>query len=96
MVMTRTVNSREVRRILRDLLDAAHKGDSDTVIERNGRPVAALIPYEDYEALLDELDDLRAGRRAQAAVDAWEKDRSLGRPWEDVKAEMIEDGLLDA
>jgi prevent-host-death family protein len=96
MVVARTVNSREVRRILRDLLDAANKGDTDTVIERNGRPVAALIPYEDYEALQEELDDLRAGRRAQAALEAWEKDRSLGRPYAEVRAEMIRDGLLDA
>jgi PHD/YefM family antitoxin component YafN of YafNO toxin-antitoxin module len=74
----------------------AYKGEGDTVIERNGQPVAALIPFEDYEALLDELDDLRAGRRAQAALEAWEKDRSLGRPYEEVRAEMVRDGMLDA
>ena len=94
MVMTRTVSSREVRRILRDLLDAANKGDSDTVIERNGRPVAALIPFEDYEALMEELDELRAGWRAEAALDAWRRDPSLGQPWEDARAD-IESGQPD-
>ena len=35
---------------------------NDTVIERNGRPRAALIPIEDYGARQDELCRLRAGR----------------------------------
>ncbi len=95
-MLAKVMNSKAARASWRDLLDLAHKGEGDTIIERNGRPVAVLIPFEDYEALQDELDDLRSGRRAQAAVDAWEKDHSLGRPWEEVKAEMIHDGLLDA
>ncbi len=70
MTVAGTVNSREVRRILRDLLDAAYQGDSDTVIERNGRPVAALIPFEDYEALQAERDELRAVRRVKQSLKA--------------------------
>ena len=95
-MLAKIMNSKAARASWRALLDLAYRGEGDTVIERNGRPVAALIPFEDYEALQDELDDLRAGRRAQAALEAWEKDRSLGQPYEEVRAEMVRDGLLDA
>jgi len=37
----------EARNQLPDLLDAAEQGRS-TVITRHGRPVAALVPFEDY------------------------------------------------
>ena len=89
MLVTQTINSKTARQNWRDLLDAAHTGGGDTVIERNGRPIAAVIPYA-------ELDELRAARRGQAAYAAWQRDPSLGRPWAEIKAEMIRDGLLDA
>jgi prevent-host-death family protein len=41
----------EARNRLPDLLDAAEKGRS-TVITRHGRPVAALVPFEDYDAVV--------------------------------------------
>ncbi len=89
-----TFESREARAKWRKLLDRAGAG-GDTVIERYGQPTAALIPFEDFIELQDELDDLRAGRRAQAALAAWQRDPARGRSWADVKAEMIRDGLLD-
>ncbi len=78
----------------RRILDAARAG-RDTVIEHYDTPTAAVIPYEDFLALQDELDDLRAGRRAKTALEAWQRDPSRGRAWADVKADMIRDGLLD-
>jgi prevent-host-death family protein len=89
------IDSRDARTKWRDIMDAAAAG-AETVIERYGKPTAVVIPFADYEALREDLDDLRAGRRAQAAIEAWQKDPSLGRPWEEIKAEMIRDGLLDA
>jgi mRNA interferase RelE/StbE len=55
MLITQTINSKAARQNWRDLLDAAHKGVGDTVIERNGRPIAAVIPYADFLALQEEL-----------------------------------------
>ncbi len=78
----------------RRILDAARKGD-DTVIEHYDTPTAAVIPYEDFVALREELDDLRAARRAQVIREAWERDRSRGEDWETVSSRMIRDGLLD-
>jgi prevent-host-death family protein len=39
----------EARNQLPDLLDAAEKGHS-TIITKHGRPVAAIVPLEAYEA----------------------------------------------
>ena len=65
MIIT-VIGSKEARIRWRDLLDGADAG-RDTVIERSGRRVAVLIPYEDYEAILEELEDRRADRRATEA-----------------------------
>lgn len=79
----------------RRLLEAARKGD-DTVIEHYDTPTAALIPYEDYQAVQEYLDDLRATRRAEAALQAWERDPSRARDFADFEAEMIQSGHWDA
>lgn len=90
-----TVNSREARVKLRDLLDKVFSRTADIVIERNGKPIAALIPIEDFEMLQDELDDLRATRRAAAAYEAWKLEPESGQPYAGVRAELVAEGLLD-
>lgn len=90
-----TLGSREARARWRDLLDAAHTGTADIVIQRSGRAVAAMIPYADYEALLGELNNLRATRRAVDAFREWERDSSTARSWKDVRAELVASGRLD-
>lgn len=91
----RTVDSNRARIHWRDVLDTARAG-LDSVIEHYGRPTAAVIPYADYEALQEELDDLRAGRRAAVAYEAWQRDPSSGTPLDQVEAELRAQGLLDA
>jgi prevent-host-death family protein len=93
-VTVQTYDSNTARAKWRELLDKAGAG-RDAVIERYGQPTAALIPYEDFLALQDELDDLRAGRRAQEAYEAWQRDPSLGTPLAEVEAELRAKGLLD-
>ena len=94
--MTVTViGSREARMHWRDLLDRAHAGQ-DAIIERGGRPVAALIPYGDYQAILEELADRRADPQVVAAYDEWKRDPSLAIPYEEFRAQLIAEGLLDA
>jgi prevent-host-death family protein len=88
------LDSNRARAFWRELLDKARAG-ADTVIERYGKPTAALIPYEDYEALQDELDDLRASRRATIELEAWRRDPGLGTPLEQVEEELRADGLLE-
>jgi prevent-host-death family protein len=87
-----TIGSREARQKWRDLLDAAHLGSADIVIERNGKAIAALIPYEDYLAVAEALDDLRAARRVAAAHKA---SQQSGRSYDEIRAELASKGLLD-
>jgi prevent-host-death family protein len=49
MSATRRRGAEEARSQLPELLEAAEQGES-TIITRHGRPVAALIPIDDYEA----------------------------------------------
>lgn len=63
-----TIDSQEVSVKWRDLLDATAAGETDVVITRDGKPAAVLIDYDDYITWQEELDDLRAARRAAAAV----------------------------
>lgn len=88
------INSGEARARWRDLLDGACAGQ-DTIIERSGQPVAALIPYADYQAILAELDDRRASPEVIAAYEEWKRDPSTGTPYEQFRAELIAEGLLE-
>jgi prevent-host-death family protein len=89
-----TLDSNEARSRWREVLDAGAK-KLDVVITRYGKPVSVVIDYEDYAALQEELDELRAGQRAQAELDKWLKDPSIATPWDDFKAELAAKGVLD-
>lgn len=91
----KTLKSDAARNHWRDLLDEVAAG-ADVVIERYNKPVAALIRYEDYLALQEELDDLRAAQRAREALEEWRRDPSTARPYSEIRTELIEAGILDA
>ena len=86
-----TLSTHQARSKWRDLVDAAHAGQADIVIARYGKPMAVLIPYEDYQALAEELEELRAARRAEAFYADWRHDPSRGTPLEQVEAETPAD-----
>lgn len=88
-------DSNRARTQWRDVLDTVTTGTSDIVIERYGKPVAAVIAYRDFLALQDELDDLRAARRAEAVYEEWKSDPSSARPYADFRAELVAEGKLD-
>jgi hypothetical protein len=94
----RTMTSDEARSNWRKLLEGALSGDTDTIVERFGQPVGALIPFADYVAILEALEDLRVVRQAISAVKEWEIDPSTARPWREVFAELGVDtnALTDA
>ena len=89
------LDSNQARTRWRDVLDTVAAGASDIVIERYGKPVAVVIAYRDFVALQDELDDLRAARRAEAVYEEWKSDQSSARPYADFRAEMVAEGKLD-
>lgn len=45
---TKTLGVQQVREQIRDLIDAALEQRQHTVITRNGRPVAVLVPHGWY------------------------------------------------
>ena len=91
----KVLDSNTARTQWRDIMDTATSGEVDVVVERYGKPMVAVIAYNDFLDLQDELDDLRAGRRAVEAYEGWKADPSRGRPFEEVEAELIAEGLLD-
>ncbi|MFB4422335.1 type II toxin-antitoxin system Phd/YefM family antitoxin [Streptomyces sp. QL37] len=62
--MADTVTVREVRTHLADVIDRAEAGQT-TVVTRNGKRVAALVPIEVLDAL-DAAADEMAAREAEA------------------------------
>ncbi|MYW02204.1 type II toxin-antitoxin system Phd/YefM family antitoxin [Streptomyces sp. SID3343] len=60
------VTIREARAHLADHINHAEQGTS-TVITRNGKPVAALVPIADFDALEEAADALLA-RAAEAVL----------------------------
>ncbi len=84
----RTMSSDEARSNWRRLLESALIGDSDTIIERYGQPVGALIPFADYIAVLEALEDVRLARQAMPALEEWQSDPSTARPWREVYSEL--------
>ncbi len=89
------LESNRARAKWRDVLDVATAGTADVVIERYGKPVVAVIAYEDYMAVSDELDDLRAARRAAAIYEEWKQDPSTARPYTEFRDELLHQGVID-
>jgi prevent-host-death family protein len=73
----------EARKQLPELLDAAEKGEA-TVITRHGKPVAALVPIEAYQATKRQLSlvPLRGTGRGLWGKDSTRTIRELKDEWE--------------
>jgi prevent-host-death family protein len=91
-----TWDSNDARIKWREVIDTAAAGGADVVITRYGKPVVAVIDYDDFLALQEELDDLRAARRADAAYEEYRRDPSSVQPWDEIRTRLIAEGKLDA
>lgn len=87
MLQPTTMDSNAVRNRWRTVLDDTAKG-IDTIVTRYGKPVSVVISYEDYEALLNQLEDLRDGRNAELTLSAIRSDPSRARPFREFLAEL--------
>lgn len=61
------VSAREARNRFADIMGSIRYGGEEVIVERSGRPMAALIPVETYERLVAErrtrfevLDEIRS------------------------------------
>ena len=91
----RVMASREARQRWGHVQDAVASGRDDIVVERHGRPSVVMISYRDFVSIRDELATLRATRRAAEAYSEWREDPSKARPYEEFRAELVAEGLLD-
>ena len=66
-MMPRHISSREARNRFADLMGMVRYGGEEVIVERSGRPVAAVIPLDTYERLVKQrrehfkvLDNIRS------------------------------------
>jgi len=87
--MARTVPVRELRANLSELLDAVADRRDHVLVTRNGRPAAALVPIDEYEAL-EETADVLSDPAALAALEQGlaELDRGELTALEDLRREL--------
>lgn len=90
-----TLDSQVARDNFAGLLATVAKGDESIVITDQGEPVAALVDYAAFVALAEELDDMQAAQRAAAVLADLDAGRTDTRPWAEIQAEWIAEGLLD-
>lgn len=57
--MTQPISISEVRNKLRDLVDELYAGNGAVIVERNGKPMCAMISYDDFLAIEQQLLDRR-------------------------------------
>jgi prevent-host-death family protein len=85
--MAKIMKSDEVRVGWRNVLDDVVAG-TDILVERYGKPVVAVIPYADYMAMREELQDLRDLQAAEAAYAEYKRDPSSAVSWEELRANL--------
>jgi prevent-host-death family protein len=83
------IKSSEARMNFRDLLDNVMTGDSDFMILRNGKRIAAIIPADDYAEIREDLEEIRLSRIADEAYDEYLADRESAIPYDEFSAELI-------
>jgi prevent-host-death family protein len=89
--MAKTVPVREFRRRLSELLgDVADRRDH-VLVTRNGRPAAALVPIDEYQAL-EETAEILSDRDLLGALEAGlgELERGETVSLEDLRRELAE------
>ncbi len=55
--MTKTLDALDVRRRLGEVLNEVRYGQQSVIVRRAGKPMAAIMPIEVYEALTSIPDD---------------------------------------
>jgi prevent-host-death family protein len=83
MSATQSIGAREARSQFADLLGRVHYGGETIIVERSGKPMAAVIPIELYERLIAE-------REARFAIIDRLREKTAGIPAEEVLSDVAE------
>ena len=86
-------NSRDARMRWREILDTIFRRENDVLIERNGSPIAVIIPADDYETIRKVLEEYRDGLEAQTILEAWKSGQEGSRNIDDVIRELEQQSL---
>ena len=76
--MAKTVPVRDLRAGLADLLDEVADRREHVIVTRRGRPAAAIVPIDEYEAL-EETADILSDPATMAAIRRGRADVAAGR-----------------
>ena len=76
-----TVPSTELREKLSDVLDDVDATGAEYTITRHGRPVAVVLSYDEYEAMIETLNIL-SDAETMAAIAEGDEDLVDGRSGE--------------
>jgi antitoxin YefM len=91
MTMPKTLPISEVKARLPELVTGAAEREEEVVVTRNGKPVAVLVSYDEYERLketLDVLSDPDLMRQIRTSQHFYATERK-GLSFEDVFGEAI-------
>lgn len=60
----------------------------EMIIERDGQPLAVIMPYDEYMSLIEKLEDLEDALAVAEARSEYRRDPSSVRPYEEFRAEL--------
>lgn len=69
----KTINALTFRKKFGSTLDEVHNKKKHIIISRANRPLAVIIPFEDYKELKEENERERRLRLAASKIDQWRK-----------------------
>ncbi len=69
----KTINALTFRKKFGSTLDEVHNKKTHIIISRANRPLAVIIPFDDYKELKEEKDRERRLRLAASKIDQWRK-----------------------
>ena len=69
----KTISALTFRKKLGSTLDEVHNKKKHIIISRANKPLAVIIPFDDYKELKDEKERERRLRLAASRIDQWRK-----------------------
>ena len=80
-----TLTMAEAQEHFIEVVDRAARGKERVVVTRRGKPVAAVVPFEDAR-FLEEFEDRLDLEDARAALDEAKREGAV--PWKDIKKRL--------
>ncbi len=73
-----TISVTDIQRRAKDIFDRIDNGEqAKYVVLKNNAIAAVLLPADRYEALMDELDDLRIGAVAAERLSSFDRSKAI-------------------